>query len=88
MTRLSHTDFDVPQQAILELHARAKLLAAYSITLREADVSHWLTLGKTNPEIAIILQISPRTVEKHMEKILEKLGVENRTAAAMIIAKI
>jgi len=39
-----------------------------------------------SPEIAIILSISVRTVEKHMEKILEKLGVENRAAAAVMIA--
>ena len=43
--------------------------------------------GKTNPEIAIILQANRRTVEKHMERILEKLGVENRASAAVMVAQ-
>ena len=42
--------------------------------------------GKTNEEIGIILQVSARTVEKHLEHILAKLGVENRTAAALAAA--
>jgi DNA-binding CsgD family transcriptional regulator len=44
--------------------------------------------GKTNEEIAIILQVSPRTVEKHLEHILVQLGVENRTAAALAAAAV
>jgi len=39
--------------------------------------------GKTNAEIAAILAISPRTVQKHLEHIFQKLGVETRTAAAI-----
>lgn len=61
-------------------------LAAYRLTPREAEVAHWMAAGKTNPEIAIILQSNARTVENHMGKILEKMGVENRTAAAVLIA--
>jgi DNA-binding CsgD family transcriptional regulator len=68
------------------LQARAKPLVAYNLTPRETEVARWVSQGKTNPEIAIILQARPRTIEKHMEKILEKLGVENRTAAATTIA--
>lgn len=51
------------------------------LTQREAEVSHWLALGKTNKDIAEILELSPRTVNKHLEHIFEKLCVENRTAA-------
>jgi DNA-binding CsgD family transcriptional regulator len=40
--------------------------------------------GKSNRDIAEILELSPRTVNKHLEQIYEKLGVENRTAAAAI----
>ncbi len=40
--------------------------------------------GKTNRDIAQILGLSPRTVDKHLEQIYSKLGVENRTAAAAI----
>ncbi len=67
--------------------AAAKPLAAYNLTPRETEIAHWVVRGKTNPEIAIILPCGVRTVEKHMEKILEKLGVENRVAAAVIIAR-
>ena len=68
------------------LAEHAAPLAAYELTPRETVIAHWVAEGKTNPEIAIILQISARTAEKHMEKILEKLGVENRTTAAVMIA--
>lgn len=51
------------------------------LTQREAEVSKWLALGKTNKDIAEILELSPRTVNKHLEHIFEKLCVENRTAA-------
>ena len=44
----------------------------------------WLSKGKTNRDIAQILGLSPRTVDKHLEQIYAKLGVENRTAAAAI----
>ena len=61
-------------------------LVAYYLTRRETEVAVWIAQGKTNPEIATILGSSPRTVEKHVEKVLEKLGVENRTAAAVMIS--
>jgi FixJ family two-component response regulator len=47
-------------------------------------VLQWLSKGKTNRDIAQILGLSPRTVDKHLEQIYSKLGVENRTAAAAI----
>ena len=55
-----------------------------NITAREADVLYWMVLGKTNPEIAGVLEMSPRTVNKHLEHIFTKLGVETRTAAATV----
>jgi DNA-binding CsgD family transcriptional regulator len=60
---------------------------AYDLTPRETEIAHWVTGGKSNPEIAIILRCSARTVEKHMEKILQKLGVQNRAAAAVVVAR-
>ncbi|ENV48588.1 hypothetical protein P255_00092 [Acinetobacter brisouii CIP 110357] len=51
------------------------------LTQREAEVMHWLILGKTNKDIAEILALSPRTVNKHLEHVFAKLAVENRTAA-------
>lgn len=55
-----------------------------SLTSREAEVLSWLSKGKTNRDIADILSISPRTVNKHLEHLFEKLGVETRSAAAAI----
>jgi DNA-binding NarL/FixJ family response regulator len=54
------------------------------LTSREGEVLSWLSKGKTNRDIAQILGLSPRTVDKHLEQIYSKLGVENRTAAAAI----
>lgn len=56
----------------------------FSVTGREADVLLWIANGKTNREIGQILEMSPRTVNKHLEQIFKKLGVENRTSAAAI----
>lgn len=53
-----------------------------SLTARELEVLTWLGRGKSNAEIAAILEIQPSTVGKHLEHIYPKLGVENRTAAA------
>ena len=58
-------------------------VAAVPLTPREREVLDWVAAGKTNRDIAAILEASPRTVEKHLERIYEKLGVETRTAAAM-----
>lgn len=55
-----------------------------ALTARETEVLSWLAKGKTNRDIAEILEMSPRTVSKHLEHIFEKLGVETRSAAAAI----
>lgn len=60
------------------------LMQAFPLTQREAEVLYWLSLGKTNRDIADILGMSPRTVNKHLEHIFSKLGVETRTAAAAL----
>ena len=67
--------------------SRMPPMHAYGLTLRETEVLLWLTKGKTNVEIASILGMSKRTVEKHMEHIFTKLGVETRGAAAAIMKK-
>lgn len=56
--------------------------AAVQLTARESEVLLWVSRGKTNRDIADILGMSPRTVNKHLEHVFEKLGVETRTAAA------
>src|SRR6202051_1626329 len=62
----------------------AELSSERGLTTREGEVLSWLSKGKTNRDIAQILGLSPRTVDKHLEQIYAKLGVENRTAAAAI----
>ena len=53
-----------------------------ALTPREREVLGWVVQGKTNPEIAEILCVAPRTVRKHLENVFVKLGVHTRTAAA------
>jgi len=72
--RLAETANTGSDQAILQ--------RAYALTAREAEVLLWISRGKSNRDIGEILNISPRTVNKHLEQIFVKLGVENRAAAA------
>ena len=64
--------------------ARAALVARYQLTVRELEVLEWVARGKTNRDIGDILGLSPRTVNKHLEHVYVKLGVETRTAAASL----
>jgi len=52
-----------------------------SVTDREAEILRWIRDGKTNDDIARILSISPYTIKNHIQKILRKMGVENRSHA-------
>ena len=63
-------------------------LSHYQLTPREMDVLAWIARGKTNRDIAEILGMSPRTVNKHLEHIFVKLGVETRAAAAALVASL
>lgn len=56
------------------------------LTLREQEVLKWVRAGKSNDEIAIILDVAKTTVKTHLKHIFEKLGVSNRTAAAQFVA--
>ena len=58
------------------------LLIELGMTEREAEVLFWVAQGKSNPEICTLLDLRLTTVKKHVERILQKLGVENRTTAA------
>ena len=59
-------------------------LAQAALTPRETEVLSWLAKGKTNKDIGDILGMSHRTVNKHLERVFEKLGVETRAAAAAL----
>lgn len=65
----------------------AKLFRSFSLTRREAEVLLWVSYGKPNRVISDILCISPRTVDKHLERIFDKLGIETRSAAAAIATR-
>ena len=53
----------------------------FNLTDRESEVLHWVARGKTNPEIAMILEISAFTVKNHMQRVFKKLDVSNRAQA-------
>ncbi|MBE7373606.1 response regulator [Pseudomonas lopnurensis] len=67
-----------------EQQIQAMLTQRFQLTGREVEVLHWVSCGKTNRDIGDILGLSPRTVNKHLEHVYVKLGVETRTAAAAI----
>jgi DNA-binding CsgD family transcriptional regulator len=54
------------------------------LTMREREVLALVATGKSNPEIGTLLGISARTVQKHLENMFQKLGVETRMAAALV----
>ena len=55
--------------------------------LREQQVIQLLLQGRSNAEIGRELELSPRTVEKHVEHILQKLGVKSRAAATRLVTE-
>ena len=55
------------------------------LTMREAEILMWIARGKTNRDVGQILGNSPRTVNKHLEHIFEKLGVATRAAAIAVV---
>jgi DNA-binding CsgD family transcriptional regulator len=55
----------------------------FGLTQRESEVLLWIGRGKSNKDIGDILGLSPRTVNKHLEQVYAKLGVENRASAAI-----
>jgi len=61
--------------------AADKAVGQSVLTVRELDILKWIYVGKSNFEIGAILKISPLTVKNHVQKILRKLNVVNRTQA-------
>ena len=59
-----------------------------ALTTREAQVLLWVARGKANRDVGDILDLSPRTVNKHLETIFTKLGIENRSSAAVIATRV
>jgi DNA-binding NarL/FixJ family response regulator len=73
-------------RAAVEPRLSSRLKAA-ALTARETEVLSWVAKGKTNKDIADILGLSSRTVNKHLEHVFEKLGVETRAAAAALASR-
>ena len=65
-----------------------RLRQHFALTQRESEVLLWIAKGKSNRDIAEILGLSARTVNKHLEQIYIKLGVENRASAAVKAAHV
>jgi DNA-binding response OmpR family regulator/DNA-binding CsgD family transcriptional regulator len=84
MGRLGSNEFLLRLAKDSAAETPAEFSSELGLTTREGEVLSWLSKGKTNRDIAQILGLSPRTVDKHLEQIYSKLGVENRTAAAAI----
>ena len=68
----------------IELMPAQNALGSFGLTPREREVLTWVAQGKTNYEIGLILGACTGTICKHVERILHKLYVKNRTAAAVI----
>lgn len=64
-----------------------RALGSYGLTGRETEVLSLLAEGRANAEIGTELELSPRTVEKHVEHILHKLGVKSRAAATRMVSE-
>ena len=78
----------VPQYAyrfsLISEEAGRKVPDHIGLTSREHEVFQWLAMGKSNPEIAGILGIATGTAKMHVQRILEKLEVDNRTEATLL----
>jgi DNA-binding NarL/FixJ family response regulator len=87
VVRLARAAADPAASSGGDTAAAAARLAQAGLTPRETEVLAWLSKGKTNRDIGQILGLSPRTVNKHLEHIFQKLGVETRTAAAALMRR-
>lgn len=64
----------------IELSAKAQ---GARLSPRELEILNWIAVGKSNPDIAVILGISLPTVATHLKRIFAKLGVNDRVSAAL-----
>jgi DNA-binding NarL/FixJ family response regulator len=91
--QLSYVGQVAPEEILLRLvegegeNDNLVLKRKLQLTPRESEVLVWIARGKSNRDIAEILSLSPRTVNKHLEQIYAKLGIENRAAAAALAVR-
>ena len=78
---------DLAQQLLLQDHAKDTTHPDDVLTPREQDVLQCLEQGLSNREIAEALSVTTATVRTHVSSILRKLGVSNRTQAALVASR-
>ncbi|HSI63188.1 MAG TPA: LuxR C-terminal-related transcriptional regulator [Candidatus Saccharimonadia bacterium] len=71
------------EPAVIVLTKSVAVMETPPLSAREDEVMRWLSEGKSNEEIGIILSISPHTVKNHLDRIYRKIGVDNRHAATL-----
>lgn len=75
---LPHQSLTSNEVGVIKVRATTE---TYGLSLREIEILKWVALGKTNPEIGCILEISEFTVKNHMQRVFKKLNVTNRAQA-------
>jgi DNA-binding NarL/FixJ family response regulator len=86
--RINHQAVVISLEEPVQMPASPNALCSLGLTPREAEVLFWIAAAKTSPEIAVIVGAAPTTIKKHVNRILEKLGVENRLSAALLANEI
>lgn len=71
----------LPQQLPTKAEVRVEVEIVGTLSAREEEIMEWVKGGKTNQDIALILDISPFTVKNHLQRIFRKLDVLNRAQA-------
>ncbi len=71
----------LPQQLASKVEKPVELEIVGTLSDREEEIMEWVKIGKTNQDIALILDISPFTVKNHLQRIFKKLDVLNRAQA-------
>jgi DNA-binding CsgD family transcriptional regulator len=75
----------LPHQAHATINVASALgsrfLIEHDLSEREVEILDWIAMGKTNPEIGLILDISAFTVKNHVQRVFKKLDVSNRAQA-------
>lgn len=81
LRQVTHLPQQLPQVVQTETVALASLAQEHGLSERELEVLQWVTAGKTNPEIGLILDLSEFTIKNHLKRIFKKLDVINRAQA-------
>jgi len=82
LRQVTHLPEQVPELAQQDhVSPDVALKPGHTLSTREVEIMFWVALGKTNPEIGCILNISEFTVKNHLQRVFKKLDVTNRAQA-------